>query len=766
MLRYICSLPNHGVTGAPRELFYTDDEAGHTKADAFIQREDKQPGRGVYYCIGKLRDGAMSRCKDEVGELDHLVVDLDLKNIAEARDEVLRTLQELVLPPSEIRDSGFGLHAIWNLKEPVADEAGMAQAEASTKQLVELLAGDQAPTHRAALMRIPGSHNMKDGTPRRCRTIWESNTRCDISEFDEVFDLYGDRPKLTRKESPKSNGHSPEDFKDFRTVDGRLDVDALLAAMPPTGVGVNDVQPRALLALLQQGIHPGDIVGKVVTATMAMAESHKLGWDQEEEVRCVHARINTSLRRLHDEYDPTTGAIPSWLAGEFHEAWVAALATGKRPQLTRNQAGWYVRAWTLGGAEEHPAAGNTTEEKPGDRKTRASGSKDNPTSGRPGRQKIRATPFNKDFDETKLKVRAHLYAKHYQRGQATATIGCDGAGKSTVGIGEAVVLTTARNLLGEQPTERCRVWLYNADDDSEEMYRRVAAFCRHHGVTITELAGWLFIDGKDSFTVRVAGGNGNLTIDTASIAQITETIVENQIDVVIFDPLVAMHGVAENDNVRMSEVIHIFGDIAAKCDCAIDLCHHTRKPSAGIEEKEFNSDDSRGASAVRAAVRASRVFNRMSKAEAEKAGLSEEDRVFYIRIDRGKANYLPPATKATWFHLQSVELLNGEQVGTIAPWEFPGQDGAPSAARAAANDTAEHIFLGLLARLTLEGRTVSERPGVNYAPRLFAQEPEAKKAKVSKAALEAAMLRLFAAKRIQVDDTVTRGRRVHRLIAA
>jgi hypothetical protein len=209
----------------------------------------------------------------------------------------------------------------------------MAQAEASTKQLVELLAGDQAPTHRAALMRLPGSHNMKDGTPRRCRTIWESNTRCDVSEFDEVFDLYGDRPKLTRKEPPKSNGHSPEDFKDFRTVDGRLDVDALLAAMPPTGAGVNDVQPRALLALLQQGIHPGDIVDKVVTATMAVAESHKLGWHREEEVRCVHTRINSSLRRLHDEYDPTTGAIPSWLAGEFHEAWVAALATGKRPQL-------------------------------------------------------------------------------------------------------------------------------------------------------------------------------------------------------------------------------------------------------------------------------------------------------------------------------------------------------------------------------------------------------------------------------------------------
>jgi hypothetical protein len=37
----------------------------------------------------------------------------------------------------------------------------------------------------------------------------------------------------------------------------------------------------------------------------------------------------------------------------------------------------------------------------------------------------------------------------------------------------------------------------------------------------------------------------------------------------------------------------------------------------------------------------------MSKAEAQKAGIAEEDRLWYIRIDRGKANYLPPATKGS-----------------------------------------------------------------------------------------------------------------------
>jgi len=183
--------------------------------------------------------------------------------------------------------------------------------------------------------------------------------------------------------------------------------------------------------------------------------------------------------------------------------------------------------------------------------------------------------------------------------------------------------------------------LHNADDDSDEIRRRIAACCRLHNVPMTELEGWLFVTGKDNFTIRVASGNGQLIVDHATIGSITKTIIENRIDVFIADPLVTLHSVPENDNMRMSEVIHIFGDIAAKCDCAIDVW-----PSNGTEEKEFNSDDSRGASAVGAAVRASRVFNRMSKSEAGGAGLSEDDRLFYIRIDRGKANYLPPSDES------------------------------------------------------------------------------------------------------------------------
>jgi hypothetical protein len=143
-LRYLCSLPNPGTDGVPHELFYTDDEAGRARAEMFSQRENK-PGRGVYDCIGVLKAGAKGRRKDDVAELEQIVVDLDLKNIKQLRDEVLQCLRQLALSPSEIRDSGLGLHAVWRLKEAVDDEAGLSQAESVMRRLVELLAGDPAP---------------------------------------------------------------------------------------------------------------------------------------------------------------------------------------------------------------------------------------------------------------------------------------------------------------------------------------------------------------------------------------------------------------------------------------------------------------------------------------------------------------------------------------------------------------------------------------------------------------------------------------------
>ena len=55
-----------------------------------------------------------------------------------------------------------------------------------------------------------------------------------------------------------------------------------------------------------------------------------------------------------------------------------------------------------------------------------------------------------------------------------------------------------------------------------------------------------------------------------------EEIAKNQIDVVIFDPLVTLHSVSEMDTGKMDAVIRLFAGIADENSSAADLAHHVR----------------------------------------------------------------------------------------------------------------------------------------------------------------------------------------------
>ena len=304
----------------------------------------------MYDCIGRLQDGARSRCKDTVADLDRVVADLDLKNITQRRDAVLQCVKGLLLPPSEIRDSRFGLHLIWYLKQPVEDDDGLAQAETTMKRLAELLAGDLKPTHRAALLRHPGSDNTKGREPRPCRTIEAGGAAYDISEFDDMFDLYADRPLLTRKaRAAKGNGHDRNSEQELRTSEGRLDVEAALADMEfesSTGNGVNATVCRVIPSLLRRGEHPDDVLERVVSAVMGMAKRCRLKWSETVEIKATRKRVLSAYNNLLlRDYDPATGKIPGWLPGEYHARWAEVIEMGYRPCFGFNCGGFYVRGW-------------------------------------------------------------------------------------------------------------------------------------------------------------------------------------------------------------------------------------------------------------------------------------------------------------------------------------------------------------------------------------------------------------------------------------
>ena len=76
----------------------------------------------------------------------------------------------------------------------------------------------------------------------------------------------------------------------------------------------------------------------------------------------------------------------------------------------------------------------------------------------------------------------------------------------------------------------------------------------------------------------------------------------------------------------------------------------------------------------------------------------------------------------------------------------------------------ETTTMTILRNRNRDNRAVSDRPGPNYAPAVFAKTPEAKAAKISKREFELSMERLFAAGRIKVVEVGPPSRRTRMIV--
>src|SRR5262249_5634818 len=144
----------------------------------------------------------------------------------------------------------------------------------------------------------------------------------DVGEFEDLFDLYGDRP-LLRSKAPEGKSETKINGKANGTGGssewtGPVDTEARLAAMRyggAEGTSVNDKQKSVIPALLWRGMHPDEVIVQVTNATMQMAQREGLNWSHEEEIKAVTARCLSGLNLLQKDYDASTGEIPRWLAG-------------------------------------------------------------------------------------------------------------------------------------------------------------------------------------------------------------------------------------------------------------------------------------------------------------------------------------------------------------------------------------------------------------------------------------------------------------------
>ena len=78
-----------------------------------------------------------------------------------------------------------------------------------------------------------------------------------------------------------------------------------------------------------------------------------------------------------------------------------------------------------------------------------------------------------------LPRRRWLLGRSLLRGHMTLLVAPAGVGKSTHGIARAVAVATGRDITGEPVHEQVKTWVYNIEDDTDELKRRLGAVLQH-----------------------------------------------------------------------------------------------------------------------------------------------------------------------------------------------------------------------------------------------------------------------------------------------
>lgn len=279
-------------------------------------------------------------------------------------------------------------------------------------------------------------------------------------------------------------------------------------------------------------------------------------------------------------------------------------------------------------------------------------------------------------DPATIKPREWVYGRSIQRGHVRAILAPGAAGKTILSVGEALAMATGRNLLGQEVAGGPkRVWLWNLEDDAEELARIIQAACKHWSIGPEHIRDQLYVDSAlEGAILKLATSTASegLVINRPLVAGLTDELLGRGIDYLHVDPFVSSHAANENDNMEIDAIAKEWALVAKNAKCGIGLAHHVSKAGAA----EVTALSGRGAVALINACRSVMVLNRMGEDEARMWGIEDERRRRFFRVYDDKNNRAPPSDKSDWYTMASVSLGNGENdegdnMGVVIPWSPP-----------------------------------------------------------------------------------------------
>lgn len=259
------------------------------------------------------------------------------------------------------------------------------------------------------------------------------------------------------------------------------------------------------------------------------------------------------------------------------------------------------------------------------------------------------------------------------RRQVTAIVAAGGVGKSVFGLIIAMHLA-AGLAFGPFKCENgpYKIAILSAEEDDDELDRRLAAIARLYNISNEDLGGRLFVVNTAKAPILAAANRAGNVNETPMLHELERLAALTDIDVVIIDPFIEIWLGIENDNGQVRGALGIIRDMIRRINAACLLTHHIRKGTIAPGD----IDAARGASSLVGLVRFGFTLTNMSPADALEYGIDKPKD--YLRIDNGKANYIPAAAHTHWFRFHDIELNNaaqpfpGDHVGVLKPWELPG----------------------------------------------------------------------------------------------
>lgn len=269
--------------------------------------------------------------------------------------------------------------------------------------------------------------------------------------------------------------------------------------------------------------------------------------------------------------------------------------------------------------------------------------------------------------------RPWLYGTYLLRGFVSVVVAAGGVGKSMLALNAAVACAIGQPILGHHIHARVNAWIFNLEDPLDEMDRRLAATILQYNIDPTELDGTLYMEsGRDTRLCIGKVAEDGTTILFPHEETIVKQCIECKIGLIVVDPFVKSHELDENRNGDMDAAVTAWARIASKANCGVLLVHHVRKGAV------VDIEAARGGKALIDGARVGLTMAAMTADEAEAIGIQPDQRGRYVRLDDGKANLAPKASKASWFEIVMVNLgngtpdyPNGDNVGTVVPWEPP-----------------------------------------------------------------------------------------------